>query len=226
MAEEKTNVMRTLEQKKVPYTAHCYVETGETNGVKVAALLGEPPERVFKTLVTVGKTGKNYVFVIPVAEELDLKKAAKAVGEKSIAMIKAKELLPLTGYVHGGCSPIGMKKFFRTTIHMCPPGRSATRSSWRRRTLPVSSALTTRTSSWSNSENKSFSAIDIDRLRDELRCAGASRAVDVLLELAVRRIHLTESAQDLRSTGVEVLCDVVPQLLHQRLGFRRRGFRQ
>ncbi len=113
MAEEKTNVMRTLEQKKVPYTAHCYVETGETNGVKVAALLGEPPERVFKTLVTVGKTGKNYVFVIPVAEELDLKKAAKAVGEKSIAMIKAKELLPLTGYVHGGCSPIGMKKFFR-----------------------------------------------------------------------------------------------------------------
>ena len=117
MAEEKTNVMRTLEQKKVPYTAHCYVETGETNGVKVAALLGEPPEHVFKTLVTVGKTGKNYVFVIPVADELDLKKAAKAVGEKSIAMIKAKELLPLTGYVHGGCSPIGMKKFFRTTIH-------------------------------------------------------------------------------------------------------------
>ena len=116
MAEEKTNVMRTLEQKKVPYTAHCYVETGETNGVKVAALLGEPPERVFKTLVTVGKTGRNYVFIVPVAEELDLKKAAKAVGEKSIAMIKAKELLPLTGYVHGGCSPIGMKKFFRTTL--------------------------------------------------------------------------------------------------------------
>ena len=116
MAEEKTNVMRTLEQKKVPYTAHCYVETGETNGVKVAALLGEPPERVFKTLVTVGKTGRNYVFIVPVAEELDLKKAAKAVGEKSIAMIKAKELLPLTGYVHGGCSPIGMKKVFRTTL--------------------------------------------------------------------------------------------------------------
>ncbi|MBQ1550270.1 MAG: Cys-tRNA(Pro) deacylase, partial [Clostridia bacterium] len=92
MAEEKTNVMRTLEQKKVPYTAHCYVETGETNGVKVAALLGEPPEHVFKTLVTVGKTGRNYVFIVPVAEELDLKKAAKAVGEKSIAMIKAKEL--------------------------------------------------------------------------------------------------------------------------------------
>ena len=117
MAEEKTNVMRTLEQKKVPYTAHCYVETGETNGVKVAALLGEPPEHVFKTLVTVGKTGRNYVFIVPVAEELDLKKAAKAVGEKSIAMIKAKELLPLTGYVHGGCSPIGMKKAFKTFVH-------------------------------------------------------------------------------------------------------------
>lgn len=115
-SEEKTNVMRVLEQKKVPYTAHSYVETGETNGVKVAEILGEPPEHVFKTLVTVGKTGRNYVFVVPVAQELDLKKAAKAVGEKSIAMIKAKELLPLTGYVHGGCSPVGMKKFFRTTI--------------------------------------------------------------------------------------------------------------
>lgn len=122
MAEEKTNVMRTLEQKKVPYTAHCYVETGETNGVKVAALLGEPPEHVFKTLVTVGKTGRNYVFIVPVAEELDLKKAAKAVGEKSIAMIKAKELLPLTGYVHGGCSPIGMKKRFPSYIHQSAAG--------------------------------------------------------------------------------------------------------
>ncbi len=117
MAEEKTNVMRVLEQKKVPYTAHSYVETGETNGVKVAEVLGEPPEHVFKTLVTVGKTGRNYVFVIPVAEELDLKKAAKVVGEKSVAMIKSKELLPLTGYIHGGCSPVGMKKFFRTTVH-------------------------------------------------------------------------------------------------------------
>ena len=117
MAEEKTNVMRILEQKKVPYKAHCYVETGETNGVKVAALLGEPAELVFKTLVTVGKSGRNYVFVVPVAEELDLKKAAKVVGEKSVAMIKAKELLPLTGYIHGGCSPVGMKKFFRTTVH-------------------------------------------------------------------------------------------------------------
>ena len=79
--------------------------------------LNENPEQAFKTLVTVGKTGKNYVFVVPVNKELDLKKAAKAVGEKSIEMIKSKELLPLTGYVHGGCSPIGMKKFFPTTFH-------------------------------------------------------------------------------------------------------------
>lgn len=85
--------------------------------MKLAAVLNENPEQAFKTLVTVGKTGKNYVFVVPVNKELDLKKAAKAVGEKSIEMIKSKELLPLTGYVHGGCSPIGMKKFFPTTFH-------------------------------------------------------------------------------------------------------------
>ena len=91
-------------------------KTGETNGEKVAAILGQDPAYVYKTLVTVAKSGANYVFVIPVKEELDLKKAAKAVGEKSIDMLKAKELLPLTGYIHGGCSPIGMKKFFRTTI--------------------------------------------------------------------------------------------------------------
>ena len=115
-AEEKTNVMRVLEQKKVPYTAHCYVETGETNGVKVAEILGEPPEHVFKTLVTVGKTGRNYVFVVPVIAELNLKKAASVASEKSIEMLKQKDLLPLTGYVHGGCSPIGMKKFFTTFI--------------------------------------------------------------------------------------------------------------
>ncbi len=114
--EEKTNVMRILEQKKIKYTPHSYVNTDAVSGVEVAAALNEPPERVFKTLVTVAKSGKNYVFVIPVAEELDLKKAAKAVGEKSIDMLKSKELLPLTGYVHGGCSPIGMKKFFPTTI--------------------------------------------------------------------------------------------------------------
>lgn len=114
--EEKTNVMRILDSKKIKYNHYCYVETGETNGEKVAAILGQDPAYVYKTLVTVAKSGANYVFVIPVKEELDLKKAAKAVGEKSIDMLKAKELLPLTGYIHGGCSPISMKKFFRTTI--------------------------------------------------------------------------------------------------------------
>ena len=118
---EKTNVMRLLEQKKLPYTPHDYLASGAVSGVEVAAALGEPPERVFKTLVTTGASGGHYVFVIPVAEELDLKKAAKAVGEKSVEMVKSKELLPLTGYVHGGCSPIGMKKFFTTTIHETAP---------------------------------------------------------------------------------------------------------
>jgi len=115
--EDKTNVYRLLEQKKISYIPHTYKELGLTNGAEIAKALGEDPERVFKTLVTVGKSKQNYVFVIPVEEELDLKKAAKAVGEKSIAMIHQKELLPLTGYVHGGCSPIGMKKVFPTTIH-------------------------------------------------------------------------------------------------------------
>ena len=113
---EKTNVMRLLEQKKLPYTPHDYLATGAVSGVEVAAALGEPPERVFKTLVTTGASGGHYVFVIPVAEELDLKKAAKAVGEKSIAMLPQKDLLPLTGYIHGGCSPLGMKKLFPTCI--------------------------------------------------------------------------------------------------------------
>ena len=116
--DEKTNVMRILDSKKIKYDHYCYVETGETNGEKVAAILGQDPTYVFKTLVTVAKSGANYVFVIPVGEELDLKKAAKAVGEKSIDMLKAKDLLALTGYIHGGCSPIGMKKFFRTTIDL------------------------------------------------------------------------------------------------------------
>lgn len=115
-AEEKTNVMRVLEQKKVPYKGHCYVDTDAVSGVEVAEVLGQDPAHVFKTLVTMGKTKQNYVFVIPVARELDLKKAAKAVGEKSIEMVKSKDLLPLTGYIHGGCSPVGMKKFFKTTI--------------------------------------------------------------------------------------------------------------
>ena len=114
--EEKTNVMRILDSKKIKYNHYCYVETGETNGEKVAAILGQDPAYVYKTLVTVAKSGANYVFGIPVKEELDLKKAAKAVGEKSIDMLKSKDLLPLTGYIHGGCSPIGMKQFFRTTI--------------------------------------------------------------------------------------------------------------
>ena len=115
--EEKTNVMRTLEQKKLPYTAHTYDPAGPIDGVSVAQTLGQLPECVFKTLVTKGASGAYYVFDIPVAENLDLKKAAKAVGEKSVAMLPQKELLPLTGYVHGGCSPVGMKKQFPTVFH-------------------------------------------------------------------------------------------------------------
>ena len=115
--DEKTNVMRLLEQRKIGYRAYNYEKLGLTNGREIAKALGEDPDRVFKTLVTVGKTGANYVFVIPVCAELDLKKAARAVGEKSIAMIAQKELLPLTGYVHGGCSVIGMKKTFPTVLH-------------------------------------------------------------------------------------------------------------
>lgn len=115
--EEKTNVMRLLEQKKIKFQSHHLEITEAVSGVEMAKMLSQDPARVFKTLVTVGKTKANYVFVIPVAEELDLKKAAKCVGEKSIEMIKSRELLPLTGYVHGGCSPIGMKKAFKTTLH-------------------------------------------------------------------------------------------------------------
>ena len=115
--EEKTNVMRTLEQKKIPYTAHSYDPDGPIDGVSVAQTLGQPAERVFKTLVTKAASGAYYVFDIPVAENLDLKKAARAVGEKSIAMLPQKELLGLTGYVHGGCSPVGMKKQFPTVFH-------------------------------------------------------------------------------------------------------------
>ena len=114
---EKTNVMRILDQKKIKYIPHNYSSTDAISGTEVAKVLGQDPERVFKTLVTVAKSGKNYVFVIPVAHELDLKKAAKAVGEKSVDMLKSKDLLPLTGYIHGGCSPIGMKKYFPTVFH-------------------------------------------------------------------------------------------------------------
>ena len=119
--QEKTNVMRTLERLKIPYQEHYYGDTEAISGVEVAAALGEDPARTFKTLVTVGKSRNHYVFMVPVAEELDLKKAAAAVGEKAIEMIKSKELLPLTGYIHGGCSPIGMKKQFRTVIHETAP---------------------------------------------------------------------------------------------------------
>ncbi|MGN1481764.1 Cys-tRNA(Pro) deacylase [Porcipelethomonas sp.] len=114
---EKTNVMRILDQKKLDYKAHFYGDTGAVSGADVADALNEDPDQVFKTLVTVGKSKKYYVFMLPVCDELDLKKAAKAVNEKSVEMLKSKELLPLTGYVHGGCSPIGMKKLFTTTIH-------------------------------------------------------------------------------------------------------------
>ena len=120
--EEKTNVMRILDQRKIPYTARFY-EDGQgpegtrEYGVHVAEALRQDPARGFKTLVARGASKGIYVFEVPVAENLDLKKAAKAVGEKSIAMLHSKELLPLTGYVHGGCSPIGMKKQFPTVFH-------------------------------------------------------------------------------------------------------------
>ena len=114
---EKTNVMRTLDRLKIKYTPYTYADTEAISGVEVAAVLNQNPEQVFKTLVTVASSGNHYVFMVPVAEELDLKKAAKAVGEKKIEMIKSKELLPLTGYIHGGCSPTGMKKPFKTVIH-------------------------------------------------------------------------------------------------------------
>lgn len=114
---DKTNVMRVLDAKKISYESHSYEPDATMTGEEIAGVLGEPAEKVFKTLVTQGKTGAYYVFVVPVVEELDLKKAAKAAGEKSIAMIKQKDLLSLTGYVHGGCSPIGMKKQFPTFIH-------------------------------------------------------------------------------------------------------------
>ena len=114
--DEKTNVMRILDGKKIEYNHYNYIESGAISGMEVAEALNENPDMVFKTLVTVGKSGNHYVFLLPVNKELDLKKAAKSVGEKSVEMIKSKELLPLTGYIHGGCSPIGMKKYFKTTI--------------------------------------------------------------------------------------------------------------
>ena len=118
MAEEKTNVMRILDQKRVPYTPHHYAHpNGAVDGASVAALLDRDPASVCKTLVTQGASRQHYVFVIPVLRSLDLKAAARAVGEKSIEMIPQARLLPLTGYVRGGCSPVGMKKPFFTTFH-------------------------------------------------------------------------------------------------------------
>lgn len=116
MKVEKTNVMRILDQKKVTYNSYSYANTDAISGIEVATVLNQNPNQVFKTLVTISSNKVNYVFVVPVSKELNLKKAAKSVGEKSIEMIKSKDLLPLTGYIHGGCSPIGMKKQFKTVI--------------------------------------------------------------------------------------------------------------
>lgn len=115
-AEEKTNAIRLLEQKHLTFTLHSYIGTEAVSGPEVAQILGQDPEHVFKTLVTVGKSGGHYVFLVPVCRELSLKKAAAAVHEKNVEMLKSKDLLPLTGYIHGGCSPIGMKKVFPTVI--------------------------------------------------------------------------------------------------------------
>lgn len=116
MSEKITNVMRILKQKKIPFIEHTYVADPTKTAEDIAQEVGLPPERVFKTLVTVGRSKNHYVFVIPAYGHLDLKKAAAIVKEKSIEMIPQKELLPLTGYVHGGCSPIGMKKTFPTFV--------------------------------------------------------------------------------------------------------------
>ena len=121
---EKTNVVRIFESAKIKFDFHTYSCTGAISGTEVAEAIGRDYSRVFKTLVTAGKSKRNYVFVVPVAKELDLKKAAAAVGEKSIEMLKQKDLLPTTGYVHVGCSPVGMKKHFETvfdkTAEDCP----------------------------------------------------------------------------------------------------------
>lgn len=117
--EIKTNVMRILEKEKIDYTAHEYPHGKDAvDGVTVARLMGQEPECVFKTLVTKGAGRDYYVFVVPVAEELDLKKCARSVGEKSVEMIPVKDITKVTGYVRGGCSPIGMKKQYKTTYHI------------------------------------------------------------------------------------------------------------
>lgn len=108
--------MRILDAAHVDHVIHSVDATGEDTGVDIAHRTGEDPDHVFKTLVTQGKSGEHFVFMIPVACELDLRKAARAAGEKSVAMVRSRELFELTGYVHGGCSPLGMKKPFRTFI--------------------------------------------------------------------------------------------------------------
>lgn len=113
---EKTNVMRILDQNKIEYVIHCYTDTDAVSGIEVANVLKQDPNQVFKTLVTIGASKTYYVYLVPVNRELDLKKCAKIVNEKSIEMIKSKDLLSLTGYIHGGCSSIGMKKTFKTII--------------------------------------------------------------------------------------------------------------
>ena len=112
----KTNVMRILDQKKINYKSYDYSTSGVISGMEVASVLNQDPNHVFKTLVTISNSKKYYVFDVPVNKELDLKKAATCVNEKSIEMVKSKDLLALTGYVHGGCSMIGMKKMFTTVI--------------------------------------------------------------------------------------------------------------
>ena len=114
---EKTNVCRVLDAKKVQYEMHTYEPDGSLTGQEIADILGEDPTHVFKTLVTVGKTGNHYVFDVPVMMELDLKKAAAAVGEKNIEMIHVRDIQKITGYIRGGCTPIGMKKQFPTIVH-------------------------------------------------------------------------------------------------------------
>ncbi len=141
---EKTNAVRILTQKKINFKTFSYglAEDGAVSGIEVASILNQDVDDVFKTLVTVGKSGEHYVFVVPVAKELDLKKAAKTVGEKSIDMVKSKELLPLTGYVHGGCSPVGMKKFFRTVFDASAESRERIFFSGGRIGLQIETTLT------------------------------------------------------------------------------------
>lgn len=116
-SKDKTNVMRILDSKNVEYKFYSYEADATLTGIDVAHKLNKDENTVFKTLVTVGKSKEHYVFVIPVNRELDLKKASKSVSEKNISMVKSRDLLALTGYIHGGCSPIGMKKYFKTVLH-------------------------------------------------------------------------------------------------------------